>query len=81
MFRGCGLTRLKNFLSRGAASTTNDEEHHHPAWSTEISREILGRRGRNQFAGERGVFIDDFASVCAIARGCVRLIRVDVARF
>lgn len=68
---------MKNFVSRG---TTDDGEHYHPAWSM-ISREIPGRRSRNQFAGERGVFIDDFASVCAIARGCVRLIRVDVARF
>lgn len=65
--------------------TKNDEE---PLSSgmvdrveTKFSREILDCRGRNQFAGERGVFIDGFALVCAIARGCVRLIRVDVARF
>jgi len=74
------INKIEKFpLSR--SNTTNDEEHYHMAWSAKISRKILDRRVRNQFAGERGVFIDDFASVCAIARGCVRLIRVDVARF
>lgn len=31
--------------------------------------------------GERDVFMDDSVSVCAIVRSCMRLIRIDVARF